>query len=118
MSESTNNGNGSRVGLWASIILACLSIATVLASVVYVGFQTQANTAKLQEFSNVFTRLTQLEVALNEIETQFCAQDIVRNLMHANDQRQVSILWEKSFGTKWPTDNSYYPTICNRRVKS
>jgi hypothetical protein len=63
-------------------------------------------------------RLTKIEVSLNEIETQFCAEDIVRNLMHANDLRNTSILWEKQFGTKYPTDNAYYPTICNRRTKN
>lgn len=62
-------------------------------------------------------RLTKIEVSLNEIETQFCAQDIVRNLMHANDLRNLSILWEKQFGTPYPISNAYYPTICNRRVK-
>lgn len=62
-------------------------------------------------------RLTRMETALSEIETQFCAQDIVRNLMHANDMRQMSILWEKQFGLPYPIGNAYYPTICNRPVR-
>ncbi len=62
-------------------------------------------------------RLTRSEVALNEIDTQFCSQDIVRNLMHANDLRNLSIIWQKEFGSPYPTDNAYYPTICNRPVR-
>lgn len=63
-------------------------------------------------------RVTRNEVALHEIETQFCAQDIVRNLMHANDMRNLSVLWEKQFGTPYPIGNAYYPTICNRPVRN
>jgi hypothetical protein len=55
-----------------------------------------------------------INMSLKEVETQFCASDIVRNLMHANDLREVSLLWQKIFGTPYPTDNAYYPSICNR----
>jgi flagellar biogenesis protein FliO len=52
---------------------------------------------------------------LIEIETQFCASDIVRNLMHAQDSRTIAILWHKAFPeTTMPTDNTFYPRICNR----
>lgn len=51
---------------------------------------------------------------LTEIETQFCGADIVRNLMHAADLRQFSLIWQKVFDAKLPTDNVYYPMICNR----
>lgn len=58
--------------------------------------------------------------ALVEIETQFCAADIMRNLTHATDIRLISLLWQKSFmldQLKLPTDNAYYPMICNRNTK-
>jgi 3-phenylpropionate/cinnamic acid dioxygenase small subunit len=56
-----------------------------------------------------------MEARLVEVETQFCASDIVRNLMHATDMRLVSMLWRKTFpDTALPTDNSYYPMVCNR----
>jgi hypothetical protein len=52
---------------------------------------------------------------LVEIETQFCASDIVRNSIHAYDQRFFAMLWAKAYpGEKYPTDNAYYPRVCNR----
>lgn len=58
--------------------------------------------------------------ALVEVETQFCAADIMRNLNQANDSRFLSLLWQKAFidGTRLPTDNAYYPVICNRNTKA
>lgn len=56
-----------------------------------------------------------LNARLVEIETQFCASDIVRNLIHAEDMRNNSMLWAKAYGEHMPTDNSFYPSICNRQ---
>jgi len=64
--------------------------------------------------SKTRSQVIALRTALSEIETQFCAEDTVRNLMHANDLKFTAILWEKSMGSKMPTDNAYYPQICNR----
>lgn len=58
--------------------------------------------------------IVQQTAALIEIETQFCASDIVRNLMHAEDMRKMAILWQKEFQIQFPTDNAYYPVVCNR----
>ena len=75
-----------------------------------------------QDLQRTFDRVAEIRsdntkqtAALIEIETQFCAADIMRNLMHAHDMRVQSLLWDKSFeGSKMPTDNAYYPVICNR----
>jgi hypothetical protein len=57
----------------------------------------------------------QFKAQLVEIETQFCASDSVRNLMHATDLRITSMLWGKvNPGQVLPTDNAFYPVICNR----
>ncbi len=48
---------------------------------------------------------------LREIETQFRAADQVRNIMHANDLRTMSMLWKKAFNADYPISNAYYPTI-------
>lgn len=60
-----------------------------------------------------------LKASLVEVETQFCASDQIRNLMHANDLRVQSVLWQHagSLGD-YPTANAYYPSICNRDVKA
>jgi hypothetical protein len=58
-----------------------------------------------------------MQAKLVEIETQFCAGDIVRNLLHANDMRVQSLLWSKvNPGEHMPTDNAFYPVICNRNT--
>jgi hypothetical protein len=54
---------------------------------------------------------------LVEIETQFCASDSVRNIMHSNDMAVVSLLWSVTHdGAVYPTDNAYYPIVCNRNA--
>jgi 3-phenylpropionate/cinnamic acid dioxygenase small subunit len=57
-----------------------------------------------------------LSAKLVEIETQFCASDIVRSLIHASDMRIQSLLWSRSYpGEHMPTDNAFYAHICNRQ---
>ncbi len=122
------NGNGiGRVALIASIGASGLLLLGAIGGFFYVAFQTRSNSDllevnsnKIQELQGLVSdtrgRLSGQEMALNEIETQFCGEDIVRNLMHANDMRVQSMLWAKTFpGSILPTDNSYYPNICNRK---
>jgi hypothetical protein len=71
---------------------------------------------------NVGAQRTQfgvLDARLVEIETQFCAGDVVRNLMHANDLRLFAMLWHKSFpDVTLPTDNAFYPQTCRNGVST
>jgi hypothetical protein len=57
------------------------------------------------------TSIAAIERDLVEIETQFCAEDSMRNLMHANDLRFMGILWAKEFGVELPTANAFYPQV-------
>jgi hypothetical protein len=34
---------------------------------------------------------------LVEVETQFCASDVMRNLTHAQDMRTTAVLWRQAF---------------------
>lgn len=124
-----NGGNGSwssaytRWGLYVSAVSA---LAIIVAAFIWVGTIANevAQTEKEQE--EMYRRLGKIEgnqsgsgLAIatlgrdeREIETQFCASDIVRNLMHANDQRDIALMWEKLYGQKYPTDNTFYPQIC------
>jgi hypothetical protein len=57
------------------------------------------------------TSIAAIERDLVEIETQFCAEDSMRNLMHANDLRFMGILWAKEFTLELPTANAFYPQV-------
>jgi hypothetical protein len=48
---------------------------------------------------------------LIEIETQFSASDQVRNLQHSTAMRNIALLWEKVYGSRFPSEVQYYPTI-------
>lgn len=63
------------------------------------------------------TEQSVVQARLAEVETQFCARDIVSNLMHANDLRMISMIWRKVFeNSVYPTDNAFYPKVCNQNV--
>jgi hypothetical protein len=79
--------------------------------------QIRLNDAQRQ-IADYKTALVALRTQLAEVETQFCDGDIVRNLMHAHDMRLQAMLWQKTFpGSTLPTDNAFYPTICNRDIR-
>lgn len=124
------NGNGAvRWQAWAGIIFtAILILASLVTYAVQInGAERDAADAR-QQAANLEARLatanarieqgtaqiTAIRENLKEIETQFAASDIVRNLMHANDLRVQSLLWQKVYGVPFPTDNAYYPSIANR----
>lgn len=122
------NGNGyASAGFWVSLAMV---VFTVVGAIIWVGGianEVAANGKAIEDQDRRVERLAadlsrnDLETSgitrdLKEIETQFCASDIVRNLMHANDLRTVSLLWQKVYGVPFPTSNAYYPTICNRAV--
>lgn len=68
-----------------------------------------------ERIASIRTDVAKVTAAEAEIETQFCASDIVRNLMHATDMRVLSMLWSKALKDEhYPIENAYYPQICNR----
>jgi flagellin-like hook-associated protein FlgL len=83
--------------------------ATAVAQVANLQTTVGQITDRLQ---TIRTNQAQQAAALVEIETQFCAADTMRNLMHANDLRIESLLWAKTFaGETYPIGNAYYPRI-------
>jgi hypothetical protein len=52
-----------------------------------------------------------LELKTSEIETQFHGSDQMRNIQFAEQQRMNAELWEKTFGTRYPSDTTFYPQI-------
>lgn len=127
---ASNGSNGyGKAGFWVSLASVAL---VIIGAIIWVGAlanEVAANNKAIVDQDRRVERLASdlsrndLETSgitrdLKEVETQFCASDIVRNLMHANDMRTVSLLWQKTYGVPYPTDNAYYPTICNRSVTS
>lgn len=127
MSGPAPNGY-SRAGFYVSLAMV---VFTVVGAIIWVGglaSEIQANKAAI---SAQAARLVILEGDLKtndlltsnivrdlrEIETQFCASDIVRNLMHAHDMREHALLWHKVYGEIYPTDNPFYPVICQRNIQ-
>lgn len=64
------------------------------------------------QVSDLSGQIKTLQGQIAQIQGQVCTLDITRNLMHAYDMRELSMLFQKVFGQSLPTDNSYYPTIC------
>lgn len=129
--QPTTNGNGNynRIGVYASVAVVLLAIVGAILSVGGIANDVKGNRSYAEGLEKrvgvLETRLAEndrqtyiLERDQREIETQFCASDIVRNLMHANDLRQVALLWKKVYGEEYPTDNSFYPQVCNRPISA
>jgi len=130
MANGRANGGGwsSAYTRWGLYVSAVSAIAIIIAAFIWVGqIASEVSTGQkeqeeqLRRLGKIEGNIGQLNITIGtlsrderEVETQFCANDIVRNLMHANEQRELAILWEKVYGSKYPTDNAYYPNICNR----
>lgn len=75
------------------------------------ALQTQA-AAALDRAGTTRSDISAIQRDLIEIETQFCAEDAARNLMHAYDLRNIAILWRKVLDLEYQIGNAYYPQIC------
>lgn len=51
---------------------------------------------------------------LVEIETQFRASDQSRSVQWASTLRWVSLIWEKVYGQKFPSEIQFYPSIAQQ----
>lgn len=95
MSEPNGNGK-STISLAIQIITVIAAIATPLIL--------------------MYSKLSVMDVQLNEIETQFHARDQFDNVKLAHDQRTFALLWEATFlGSRYPVEAIYYPTIAKPR---
>lgn len=132
-SNGTSNGNGNGHSRWNLMISLLSAAAVAIGAIVAAYVQTASLTAQVgidntriqaleitmakasDRLSGLRADLSQTHADLREVETQFCASDIIRNLMHAFDQRIAALLWRRAYpGAALPTDNAYYPHICNR----
>ncbi|MDR3537638.1 MAG: hypothetical protein P4L71_14160 [Acetobacteraceae bacterium] len=102
---------GALVTFYVQTVSTAASVAQLLADVQAMKSQLSGQTDRLAEIGTANARI---ETSLTEVETQFCSSDIIRNLMHANDMRTEAMLWHKVFESDLPTNNAYYPVVCNR----
>jgi hypothetical protein len=64
-----------------------------------------------ERYDQTRAEMVALKPTLTEIETQFCAESDIINLHHAADMRLMGMLWQKTFGQIYPTDNAFYPNV-------
>ena len=114
-----------RIELWVSLLGAFTLVGGIVYWIGTIAAQININTEHLRAID---ARLNALEVSersdqldltklvrdQNQIATQFCGDDTIRNLMHSNELRVEAMLWQKVFSTNYPTDNAYYPTLCQK----
>lgn len=122
---TTTNGNGNGTARWQLWVSAIGTSVVVIAAVLQIGAmagdiktlkstQTELTRRLEQSETKVAQNRTEIDVQtakLAEVETQFRGEADARNVMHANDLRMQAILFEKTFHTRYPTDNAYYPSI-------
>ena len=101
-------------GAWTTISSLTAMSLTQTAQGTKLGELERALGEERASVSGLQSQVSAMRVSLNEIETQFCAEDIVRNVMHESNERIVSAMYEKIYGQRLATDNAYYPVICNR----
>jgi hypothetical protein len=137
MSDMLPNGSTRTItATWQLVVSAVAVMIAIAGSILtlLVNINTLTNTvtnlsARLvaqESFATSFqervalnnTRYAGLQRDLVEIETQFCAEDAMRNLTHAQDLRIFSMLWIKTMGFEMQTGNAYYPQIgrCQRNA--
>lgn len=76
----------------------------------------QARLGRIEEKLDILsTESTRQASSLVEVETQFCAEDVVRNQMHLDELRSVALLWRKVFAADFPLEASYFPSICRKK---
>jgi hypothetical protein len=117
MTEPSNGNGNSRGMLIAQVIGIMILLGTPFTTLMVMISNTAADVVSLRQRIVALERqqsdvhIAALRRDLVEVETQFCAEDAMRNLMHANDLRNMSVLWQKTMGTDYPVGNAYYPAI-------
>ncbi len=61
------------------------------------------------------TKVGELQSALSEVETRFCGEDQVRNMMQAGNDKLFSMLWKKQYPETAFPSSSYYPQLCKQQ---
>lgn len=102
-------------------VVGIVTVSSVLYQVFHVTYETQTNTADIAAMRSELATVRANDAAIkamqrdfNEVETEICELDNLRNLMHAQDQRNYAVLHEKVFGSPYQIGNAFYPQVCRR----
>lgn len=110
MSTQPTNGKSQ----WA-LVISILSVGGVMLAGAWQIVDLKIESAVIKQTSKSSTERAAFEAEMRtrliEIETQFRAEDQARNIQWANMNRTQTILWEKTFGTRYPSDIQFYPQI-------
>ena len=83
---------------------------------------TKGNTARIDNLAAHVERLEsqQVEVTqkLREIETQFCAEDDLRNVEESEQLRFRQMIMKKVFEAEYVVANSVFPVVCDKKPGS
>lgn len=133
MAKAPINGNGrwAKIGALVAVGMFCITIFSSIAYMTWWLFGLSSDMKSLitnhavvdgkvdnltEANATTVLRIRTVERDLNEIETQFCANDQIRNKDLVHTERILAMLWQKEFGQPYPTNNSYFPMICNRKA--
>lgn len=125
MAEISDGISFSRIEFYITIFTAAAGLAAAIFWIGNIASQITVNTEHLKtvdarlNLTETEQRHQDIDIAKlirdqDKISSEFCGDDQIRNLMHANELRIEAILWSKVFTTTYPTDNTYYPTLCQR----
>jgi hypothetical protein len=129
MADGNGNGNGAPkwgsfvpvIGVGSAIVGAMISFYVSSASLATQVSAQAARITSLETNYNIMaerelvlrTNNATMQAALIEIETQFCGEDDMRNLMNAAQERMLAIMWKKlNPDSEYPVANVYYPHVC------
>jgi hypothetical protein len=117
MSAESGNGRSN----WTLIISAVsMSGVFVAGAWVIIGLKIENSVSDATaDMSRQLAELKAQQIAHNdllrakliEIETQFRAEDQLRNIQWADQRRTLTMLWEKTFNSRYPSEVQFYPSI-------
>lgn len=103
------------VPISGSLLAFFIQIASIESTVAELTLKVSALEQKaadaMGERKDIQIEITDLKAKTKEIETQFCAEDTLRNEIESFHLRIDAMLWQGTFKSQMPTESAYYPVI-------
>jgi hypothetical protein len=129
---ASSNGNGSASTRWMQLVPAVATGSAIVGAMItfYVNttslsVQVSGLTARTSSLEANYNQMAEREMilrtanaemqsALIKIETEFCSEDDMRNLMDEHLERSIAVLWRKLNPESEFPASTYFPHVCNR----